>query len=166
MTLDVRDQPPKFRFRFRQGKIIGHTFDMVWHLKDGRFYYVYTKPSALVKKHAYDKFVAQMAQQLAPGDADGILLLTERETTPVAKRDGWFVFRARQWADPYLDARVLAFCRQAGRDLQISDIASTFDGSLGLYAAARLIASGDLTSVSLGPIDYDMVVSARRQGLH
>lgn len=157
---DLAEQPPARSFIDASGKSFAHTFDFLVTFNDGRRFYLYVKPWAIVQKRSLQSILKLMTEQLDQRDADGILLVTDRDINPVALHNAELLQAGLNSNKPDVEAQLDQICSTLKSAIAIKDLAEMCGGArIAFRTVVRFIALRKLFPLEKGRIEPTSLVS-------
>jgi len=162
--VDIVEQPAVVYYVDDQGITRHHTFDWLLIKADGAKVLVAVKPAALVEKSGVDRIVELVASQISTATADFVLLVTDKDLTPVDHFNNELIYRAQKSKSPKDDKAVTQIAKKLRGETTIADLVEAVGvGGNGFFAVVRAIANGRLVPTTYRDIDYDAVVTRGRK---
>jgi len=152
---NIWDQPPKIRYRNRDGKFCNHTFDYLVTLTNGERIAIAVKPAALVIKRDFVDELSYVAAAVPLDFADRVWLITEKNLNKdeVANAEMLHAFRRKPdvEADEAIDGVIadLKGGMTIGSLVEVSGL-----GARGFRAIVRAIFDGKLSAPRQEKITY------------
>jgi hypothetical protein len=157
--VDIVEQPARVYFVDDEGITRHHTFDWLLIKADGTKVLVAVKPAALVEKSGIDRIVELVAEQISTATADFVLLVTDKDLTPIDRFNSELIYRAQKSKSPKDDKAVAQLAKKLRGETTIADLVDAVGaGGNGFFAVVRAIAAGRLVPTNYRDIDYDLVV--------
>lgn len=148
-VVQIIDQPPAVVYVDATGQIRKHTFDFLVVFRDGRRLLIAVKPAA---KAPQAWVVARaVAEQLPPGIADAVHVVTDADFTRADRYNAAMLFEASRFPIEEHDLEIDRITSRTAGAVRISDLvdAAGFGGA-GFRSVIRLIARGTLVPVASG----------------
>lgn len=162
----IEDQPSPVTYVDSQGKVRRHTVDFRVTLRDGRRLVILVKTAS---KAAKAWAVARaLADQLPPGFADEIHVVTEADFSRIDRYNAQLMFESARFPIEAHDAEIDRITARTRGALKISDLVEVSGlGGAAFKAIVRLIAVGTLRQATPGKrIGYDTYVVRRTSATH
>jgi len=156
---DLREQPPAVKWIDASGIEHRYTFDFLVTLHGGWTIAVAVKPLAKAERQRLKETLAVIAGQLAPGFADGVLLITDADLPRDVVHNSALLHHARRGADDTHDTVVEELLALAGTSTIGGLVAASGLGGAGFRAIVRLIARGTIEVVGNARIGYDTFIA-------
>lgn len=152
---NVWEQPPAVSYRDSRGRIKSHTFDFLITKRCGRKIAVAVKSSFRAKAGRFFEELQVIAQQVPPGFADEVVLVTEKDLSRSATLNAGRCFQAKRMVDPLADEAVAAAISEVKFPTTIENLVRK-TGLLGrgYRALLRAIAEGRLLLTESVSVDY------------
>jgi hypothetical protein len=162
--IDVAEQPPPVRYVDDFGVTRTHTFDWLLIKADGTKVLVAVKPADLVKSSGIAEIVELVRKQISTATADSVLLVTDKDLTPIDHFNSELIYRAQKSKSPKDDKTVAQLVKKLRGETTIGDLVGAVGvGGNGFFAVVRAIAAGRLVPINYRDIDYDLVVMRGRK---
>lgn len=160
---EVFEQPPAVTYIDDAGQERSHTFDFKVLKTDASRLLVAVKPAGKVEQTGIDRVVELAAEQIPPSVADFVVLFTDRQLSDVDLYNAEAIQQALRDPLPADDAVVAKVIRKLKGETTIGEIVDAVHlGGYGFDAVVRCVASGKLSVVEYGKLDFDTMVARRR----
>ncbi|MDA9509424.1 hypothetical protein XI09_33270 [Bradyrhizobium sp. CCBAU 11386] len=138
---EIIDQPASVSFIDRDGKLRRHTFDFLIILAGGLKIFIAVKPEKRVAQSGIRQTISLIAEQLAPGIADQIALITDRDFTRADRFNAQQAFECARFPIPEHDDLIDRMTENMIGSAKIADLVDTSGlGGMGFRAVVRLLA--------------------------
>ncbi|MBN8978637.1 MAG: TnsA endonuclease N-terminal domain-containing protein [Rhizobiales bacterium] len=140
---EIVDQPKQITFIDDDGIERGHTFDFLVVLDDGTRILIAVKPAAKLAHSGLRRKVRLIAEQLSPGVADRINIVTDADFSYADRFNATQAFECNRFPIPAHDDIIASITENTIGAVKISDLVEKAGvGGAGYRAVVRCITSG------------------------
>ena len=147
-VIQIIDQPPPVTYTDDDGVVCRHTFDFLVVLECGTKVLIAVKPAAKLVSSGLQRTVNLIGQQLGPGIADRINIVTDADFSYADRYNGLQAFECGRFPIPEHDEIIAQITDEMLGGVKIADLVEAAGlGGAGFRAVIRLIAGGKLVPV-------------------
>lgn len=144
----IIDQPPPVKYIDDNGEVKRHTFDFLVVIKNLIRILIAVRPVARLAKSGLPRTVELISDQLPPGIADRIIIITDADLTYADRYNALQAFECGRFPIVKHDNAILALTEDMLGSVKIADLVESAGlGGAGFRAVIRVITRGALMPV-------------------